>query len=82
MKKSDSSSSRLPEGHPDRYDWSRATRGKHAAKAARASTLLRILDPELARRFPDSRAVNTALRGLLALQDALPRRRRQRKHAA
>lgn len=80
MRKGDSK--RLPEGHPDRYDWSKATRGKHATRAAKASVLLRILDPELARKFPDSRSVNAALRGLLALQAALPRRRGRRAHAA
>lgn len=63
------------EGHPDRYDWSKAVRGKYAAKAAKASALVRILDPQLARRFPDSRSVNQALRVLLQLEDALPRRR-------
>lgn len=73
---------RLPEGHPDRYDWSKATRGKYVTKAAKASALLRILDPALARRFPDSRSVNVALRGLLTLEDALQRRRRRGRRAA
>ncbi len=82
MRKTDRRSRKLPEGHPDRYDWSKATRGKYTAKAAKAATLLRILDPELARRFPDSRAVNMALRGLLALEVALLRRRGQRTRAA
>lgn len=69
---------RLPEGHSDRYDWSKATRGKYVTKAAKASALLRMLDPALARRFPDSRSVNVALRGLVALGDALQRQRRRR----
>jgi hypothetical protein len=73
MKKTESA--RLPDGHIDRYDWSKAVRGKYAAKAARASALLRVLDVRLARRFPDSRSVNEALRGLLVLEAALPRRR-------
>jgi hypothetical protein len=68
-------SARPREGHPDRYDWSKAVRGKYAARAAKASALVRILDPQLARRFPDSRSVNRALRVLLELADALPRRR-------
>ncbi len=68
-------SARPREGHPDRYDWSKAVRGKYAARAAKASALVRILDPQLARRFPDSRSVNRALRVLLELEDALPRRR-------
>jgi hypothetical protein len=73
MRKTDPARPR--EGHIDRYDWSKAVRGKYAAKAAKASALVRILDPQLARRFPDSRSVNQALRVLLELEDALPRRR-------
>ena len=73
---------RLQEGQVDRYDWAKATRGRHAAKAAKAAALLRILDPELASRFPDSRSVNVALRGLLALEDVLPRRRPRGRRAA
>lgn len=69
------------EGHPNRYDWSKATRGKYAAKAAKASALLRLLDPELARRFPDSPAVNAALRRLLTLESG-PSRRGGRSRAA
>jgi hypothetical protein len=72
---------RLPEGHLGRYDWSKATRGKLAAKAAKASALLRILDPALALYFPDSRSVNEALRALLVLDEALPRRRTRKKAA-
>ena len=71
----------LPEGHLGRYDWAHAVRGRHAAKAAKATALLRILDPELAERFPDSRSVNAALRALLTLQAALPKGR-GRKRAA
>lgn len=69
MKKA--SSRRLPEGHLDRYDWSRATRGHLAARARKASALLRALDADLAGRFPDSKSVNEALR---ALEAALPKR--------
>ncbi len=72
MKKA--SSRRLPEGHLDRYDWSRATRGRLAARARKASALLRALDADLAGRFPDSKSVNEALRALLALEAALPKR--------
>jgi hypothetical protein len=73
---------RLPEGHLGRYDWAKAVRGRFAGRAAKASALLRILDPELARRFPDSRSVNEALRALLGVEEALPRRRARRRHAA
>lgn len=72
----------LPEGHIGRYDWSRAKRGRLAAKAAKASALLRLLEPDLASRFPDSRSVNVALHALLELQAALPPRRARRRQAA
>src|SRR5262249_12675146 len=75
MKNRKPRNTKLPEGHRSRYGWSRATRGKYAAKAAKASELLRVLEPELARRFPDSRTVNAALRKVLDLKNALPRRR-------
>jgi hypothetical protein len=73
MKRSDPA--KLPEGDLRRYDWARARRGRLATKAAKATALLRILDPALARRFPDSQSVNEALRALVALDEALPRRR-------
>jgi len=72
---------KLPEGHVDRYDWSRAVRGRHAAEAAKATELLRMLDPELAARFPDSGSVNAALRAVLALEAVLPRTRGRRRAA-
>ncbi len=73
---------KLPEGHADRYDWAKGTRGTLAKKAAKASELLRILEPELAEHFPDSKSVNDALRALLALDQALPRRKGKRRAAA
>ena len=60
----------LPEGHLRRYDWAKATRGRLAARAAKATALLRILDPALARCFPDSQSVNDALRALVALDQS------------
>lgn len=74
--------SNLPEGHIDRYDWTTATRGALADKAGKASELLRILDPELAGHFPDSKSVNEALHALLALDQALPRSRSRRRAEA
>ena len=73
---------RLFEGDLRRYDWAKATRGKFATKAAKASALLRVLDPALAARFPDSRSVNEALRALVALDQALPGRRARKRQAA
>jgi hypothetical protein len=72
---------KLPEGHLGRYDWTKGQRGVLSKKAAKASDLLRILEPELAEHFPDSKSVNEALQALLALDQALPRRK-GRRHAA
>ncbi len=73
---------KLPEGHPDRYDWSRATRGRLAKRIAAEGSNLRALDDELAAAFPDSAAVNRALHALVAMREALatpaPRTRSRR----
>ncbi len=45
----------------DEYDFSRGVRGKYAARFAEGSNVV-VLDPDLASVFPDSRAVNAALR--------------------
>jgi hypothetical protein len=66
--------SKLPDDDPRRYDWSRARRGTHAAKAASVGRLVRMLEPELAKLFPDSKSVNEALRALVALHRAMPKR--------
>jgi len=62
---------KLPEGHLDRYDWSRASRGRFAKQLAAERHNLRALDDELAEAFPDSAAVNAALRAVLALREAM-----------
>lgn len=48
------------------YDFSGAVRGKYA-KAYAAGTNVIVLDPEVARVFPDSLSVNEALRSLLPI---------------
>jgi len=48
-----------PESRPE-YDFRSGTRGRHAREAAQAN--LRVLDGDLAARFPDSASVNEALR--------------------
>lgn len=68
MKKAKGPVRKPSEGDERRYDWSRAVRGKYAAKAAGASERFRILDPALARKFPDDQSVNAALRRLLKLE--------------
>ena len=48
------------------YDFSNGVRGKYAAGYNRGTDVV-LLDPELAAAFPDSKAVNDALRSLLAI---------------
>ena len=76
MKKVDRS--KLPEDDLRRYDWDRAVRGRHVDKAAAVGRMVRMLEPELADLFPDSASVNEALRAILALNRAFPKRRAKR----
>ncbi len=48
----------------DEYDFSGGVRGKHARRIAPGSNVV-VLDPDVAKAFPDSAAVNDALRALL-----------------
>ena len=50
------------------YDFSQGVRGKYAKRFAAGSNVV-LLDPDIAKRFPDSHAVNQALRGLVELAD-------------
>ena len=69
----------------ERYDWTRAQRGRHAGRV-RMGTPVRRLDDDLAEIFPNSASVNAALRAVVALGKTLPRRIRESKgkrgHAA
>ena len=57
------------------YDFSRGVRGKHHA-AYKAGTNVVLLDPDVARAFPDSSSVNTALRLLLEIAEKQLRSKR------
>lgn len=50
----------------DEYDFSGGVRGKYARRYAEGSNVV-VLSPDVAEAFPDSRAVNEALRSLLDL---------------
>jgi hypothetical protein len=50
----------------DEYDFSKGVRGKYAQRYA-AGTNFVVLDPDLAAIFPDSQAVNEALRTLVRI---------------
>jgi hypothetical protein len=50
----------------DEYDFSRGVRGKYAGRYAEGSNVV-VLSPDVAEAFPDSDAVNDALRALVAI---------------
>lgn len=80
-KKSKPELEKLPDDAMDRYDWSKATRGRYAGKLA-SGTPWRRLDEDLAEAFPTSNDVNEALRAVLALRSLLPGRRPTKKRPA
>jgi hypothetical protein len=49
------------------FDYSRAVRGKHFPRSLKHGANVVILDPDVAKAFGDSQAVNEALRTLLRL---------------
>ena len=48
------------------YDFSHGVRGKYAKAYAKGTNIV-ILEPEVAKVFPDSHSVNEALRSLLSI---------------
>ena len=52
----------------EEYDFSKGVRGKYARRYHQGSNII-VLDPDLAERFPNSQAVNQALRSLADIQD-------------
>ena len=63
MSKKPSSTSDLP--LREEYDFRRGIRGKYAARYAEGSNVI-VLEPDVAKAFPDAEAVNRALRDLAA----------------
>lgn len=55
---------RATERMRDEYEFSDGARGKYARRYGDGSKVV-VLDPDVARAFPDSAAVNAALRRLL-----------------
>lgn len=55
-----------------RSDFGTLVRGKYARRAAEATNVV-VLEPQVARAFPNDRAVNTALRGLLRTRKSAAR---------
>jgi len=50
----------------DEYDFVEGVRGKYAGRYAESSNVV-VLSPDVAEAFPDSEAVNDALRALVTL---------------
>jgi hypothetical protein len=48
------------------YDFSRGVRGKYAKQYAAGNNVV-VLDPDVAKAFPNSKSVNEALRGLVEI---------------
>jgi len=57
----------------DDYDFSKGVRGKYAKQIAEGTNVV-VLDPEVAKMFPTSEAVNKTLRKLNEDQKELPDR--------
>jgi hypothetical protein len=57
------------EGMLGEYDFSNGVRGKYAKRYHQGSNIV-VLEPDVAERFPNSEAVNQALRSLARIQDA------------
>ena len=56
------------------YDFSKGIRGKYLARYQRGTNVV-LLEPDVARVFKDSDAVNEALRGLLRVAGQVHRKR-------
>ena len=65
MKKADTAPDELRSEYR-REDFGPMVRGKYAARLRESSNIV-VLDPEIAEAFPNTKAVNDALRGLLEL---------------
>jgi hypothetical protein len=67
-----------------RSDFGTLVRGKYASRIAEETNIV-ILEPEVAKAFPNDKAVNEALRGLIRIAEATvrtPRSPRSRAKAA
>ncbi|HYX65496.1 MAG TPA: hypothetical protein VE935_14870 [Burkholderiales bacterium] len=86
MKKASGKSSEEPRVEYKRSDFGTLVRGKYAHKVAEATNVV-VLEPQVARAFPNDYAVNEALKRLLrgrkkAKRPSLRRRRVRRERRA
>ena len=65
----------VPDGMRSEYDfdYSKAVRGKHYRRLLKEGAKIVVLDPDVARAFRSSTAVNEALRSLLRMSEATRR---------
>jgi len=63
------------------YDFSNAVRGVTASRYAQGTNVV-LLEPDVAQVFPDSRAVNEALRTLARLARVAPRPKTRHRRTA
>ena len=63
------------------YDFSGGVRGKYAKRMAEGANLV-LLDPDVARIFPDRRSVNETLRAVAQILDLTTRNARRRPRAS
>lgn len=56
----------------ERSDFGTLVRGKYASRIAAASNIV-VLEPEVAKVFPNDKAVNEALRGLIKIAESTVR---------
>lgn len=52
---------------PSEYDFSQGERGKYARRYAQGSNVV-VLEPDVAKVFPNSKVVNVSLRGIMRQQ--------------
>jgi len=55
----------------DEYDFSRAVRGKYARRYAQGANVV-VLEPDVAKVFSNSKAVNLSLRKIIRQKEAVP----------
>jgi hypothetical protein len=72
MKKTSRKATGELRGEYKRSDLGRLVRGKYAQRVTEATNVV-VLDPRLSKAFPNDRAVNKALRGLLRKRKSSPR---------
>lgn len=72
---------RLPETSLDRYDWSKATRGRFAKRFPREAHAV-VIDPALWPNFGSAEAINEALRAAVAVAKIIRPAKSRRTRAA